>query len=144
MSQLELKNRGMSLAANANKQWLEKARKIALEVAQEKEEISIEDVRLRWIGEFPYGNWCGSVFKNGFWEPVLFTLPDGSKQQKTITTVHADGHCRRVSLWSFNPHAKNPVCGGGPVAVPNHPTKTATHGPELPLNDRYDQHGVSI
>ena len=90
-TQLELKAIGMKLAADANRQWLNRARSLALALGSIQEFVSIEDIRAEWPYEnVPFGNWAGSIFKGGDWEYV-----------RHIKATHKGSHGRVVSVWKF-------------------------------------------
>ena len=89
-TQLELKAMGMKLAADANRQWLAKARIIAKGIAVVQDVVSIEDIRAEWPFDVPFGNWAGSIFKGGDWEYV-----------RHIKATHKGSHGRVVSVWKF-------------------------------------------
>jgi len=92
MNQLELKlkNEGMSLAASANREWLERARQIARTLTSAHGEVTIDDVRARWIYSIPFGNWAGSVFKGGEFVCVGYQ-----------ETEHKGSHGRIIKVWTL-------------------------------------------
>lgn len=91
MSQKELfdKKIGMIKAAKKNLDNLRQARLLAILVARKQGDVTIEDIRASWGGEFPSGNWCGSIFKENRFE---FT-------GEYRITYHKGSHCRPVKVW---------------------------------------------
>lgn len=91
-SELFNKEKGMKLAADANRQWLEKARELAIKIGKNplNREVgtSIEQVRCFWKHDVPFGNWAGSIFKDGNWEHL------GYRQAR-----HEGSHGRIVKTW---------------------------------------------
>lgn len=84
------KEQGMSEAVVGHEDDLAKARKIAHSIGLALGKCSINDVRRVWPGEFPSGNWVGSIFKDGCWERVGFT-----------SAKHSESHSHAVSVWRF-------------------------------------------
>lgn len=90
MSLLEgnkLKSRGMSLAACRQAELLERARRIAVSLAEEHGTVDICDV-LELMPDVPTGNWLGSVFTGHRFERVGF-----------IRSRRVSSHGRFVSNW---------------------------------------------
>ncbi len=88
----EKRDFAMALAAEANPTVLRIFRCIAVELYEQTgEPISVVDVRNRaqTCGvHYESGNWLGSLFKGGEWEPVGFTQ-----------VTHKGGHARNVRTW---------------------------------------------
>lgn len=87
-----LKQRGMAVAAARNDLALEAARTAALELAASRGSVSIDDVRDALADRgipFVAGNWLGSVFKGGGWQPTGEWEP----------ARHAGGHRRMIRTW---------------------------------------------
>ena len=68
---------------------LELAKDIALKLASEKGEVTIDDVRSA-LPRMEFGNWAGSIFKGAGWICVGFTQ-----------ATHKNSHARIVRRWKF-------------------------------------------
>lgn len=96
MREAELANHGITLATEANRQWVELARQIALEIAlRHKDRLcSVEDIyrecETRGI-KLPDGNWKGGIFRNTQWR--FFA---------SVTAEHEGSHGRRVIQWQLS------------------------------------------
>lgn len=82
-----LKQRGMNLAACRQAELLERARRIAVSLAEEHGTTDIDSV-VELMPDVPTGNWLGSVFACGRWERVGF-----------IRSRRVSSHGRFVSNW---------------------------------------------
>lgn len=90
MTEVDDKETGMAVAADANREILEEFRRIALSLPMY--EVSIREVRDEAIAqgvEFIPGNWMGSVFKTSDWE----------WSGKFVATNHVKSHCHMVRSW---------------------------------------------
>jgi len=96
---------GMSIAASNESDNLEKARRIAHGIGLALGKCSINDIRRVWPGEFPSGNWTGSIFKDGCWTYI-----------QHVPSYHHEGHGRHVSQWRFM-GSKNAGVKSGSVRV---------------------------
>lgn len=88
--ELRLKKRGMSLAAEANREWLDKARDLAKAIAGAHGEITIDDIRDRWLYPVAFTAWAGSIFRGDEWECVGY-----------VQARHEKSHCRIVKKWKL-------------------------------------------
>lgn len=100
----EAKETGMKLAAERNAVSLRAARAIAVYIAEEKGEVSMNDVRER-LPDLPSGNYLGSVFKGKDWE---FT-------GRWIEAKHESSHARSVRVWRLKGAVKSQ---GAPPSSP--------------------------
>lgn len=98
MNEQEKKEFGISLASQNKKAALSFAREQAVRIGSEKGFCSVDDVRLAFSSNgfsFPFGNWAGSIFKDGNW---LY--------EKSIQSTHINSHGRLISLWRYCPNKK--------------------------------------
>jgi len=97
-SEQEKKDEGMKLAANSNKLFLLKAREYAFLIAcrNPDSEVDVETVREEFIrvsGIRITGQWIGSIFKDGKYEPT----------DKWRPAEHTGSHARMIRIWKLKP-----------------------------------------
>lgn len=95
---------GMSIAASNEPDNLEKARRIAHGIGLALGKCSINDIRRVWPGEFPSGNWTGSIFKDKCWERIGY-----------VPAHHTESNGHAVSVWRFK---GSKIFGAKSVPVP--------------------------
>ena len=88
------KEAGISRASENNKEALKTAQTIAFELAREKGQVSVEDVRAvlqKARNHVVSGNWMGQIFRDKKkWERVGF-----------IKATHEKSHSRLIGQWQL-------------------------------------------
>jgi len=91
-----LREQGMNLAAMNNKEKLEAAREVAVEIAREKGEVTSDDVRyhlnLKPSDRRDSQNWMGSIFRD---RRFAYT-------GRRIKSKIARNHAAEIKVWCLN------------------------------------------
>lgn len=93
----ELRDKGMTLAANNNRELLELAREVAITIAEHDPDGECDANRVGVVltelyGVEEFGNWMGSVFKQKWWE---FT-------GRRVQAKRKSRHGNEIRIWRLN------------------------------------------